>query len=197
MVDREITYYWCNIGKQYPTEPFESCGSEGCTKPYPDTFPDFCSECREMELTTKEEKWMSKKVIDRLGDIGEQKVKIWNDELQPIKNGVEFWKRKQEFLNHLFPEIEYVFRLVLKEGSPNPLPPETLFYGRKCLKCGRTNLWAFIAVSDLEIKPRKILEKCPKCGEQGSEYIDKRGFIYFQHYREGKRKVCYIGKVEE
>jgi len=44
-------------------------------------------------------------------------------------------------------------------------------------------------------RKRKVLQKCPKCGMFGSAWIDKRGYQYFQHVVEGKKMVCYIGKV--
>lgn len=70
-----------------------------------------------------------------------------------------------------------------------------------CQKCAYYSTFSIKIFSDLEPKPmlpkyEKILKtKCPKCGMLGTTTKDKRGYVRFMHYRNGKRKVCYIGKV--
>jgi len=71
-----------------------------------------------------------------------------------------------------------------------------------CQKCDYGSEFSIRIFSDLEPQPMqpkydKILKtKCPKCGMLGTTTKDKRGYVRFMHYRNGKRKVCYIGKVE-
>jgi len=44
-----------------------------------------------------------------------------------------------------------------------------------------------------EPKPGETM-LCPRCGEPGILYVDKRGYKYFHHFKEGTRMRCYIGK---
>jgi len=71
-----------------------------------------------------------------------------------------------------------------------------------CQKCDYGSEFTIKIFSDLEPQPmlpkyEKIVKtKCPKCGMLGTSTKDKRGYTRFMHYRNGKRKVCYIGKIE-
>lgn len=70
-----------------------------------------------------------------------------------------------------------------------------------CQKCNMGSGFHIEIFSDLE--PQPMLPKyakiqkttCPKCGMLGTSTRDQRGYVRFMHYRNGKRKVCYIGKV--
>ena len=104
---------------------------------------------------------------------------------------------RRRFLYSFLPEIGLALEKAEIQGIPEPLPPETQFYGKQCPECKVWNIWAFVATTEVKIQPMKIKEKCSKCGLPGSKYIDGRGYVYFQHYREGKRRVCYIGKIQD
>jgi len=70
-----------------------------------------------------------------------------------------------------------------------------------CQKCNYGSSFHIRIFSDLEPQPmqpkyEKIPKtKCPKCGMLGTSTKDKRGYVRFMHYQNGKRKVCYIGKA--
>lgn len=76
----------------------------------------------------------------------------------------------------------------------------------KCKKCERITRFDLTVEPDIELLPclpkykrrskrAKPLEKCPKCNKLGISHINKRGYTLFYHYKDNKRKVCYIGKV--
>jgi len=72
-----------------------------------------------------------------------------------------------------------------------------------CQKCDYRSEFSIKIFSDLEPQPmlpkyEKIKKtKCPKCGMLGTTAKDKRGYIRFMHYRNGTRKVCYVGKTHK
>ena len=78
----------------------------------------------------------------------------------------------------------------------------------KCNKCKRITRFDLFIEPDIELLPClpkyirrakgvKPKEKCPKCGKLGIPHTDKRGYLKFYHYKDGKRIVCYIGKVAQ
>jgi hypothetical protein len=201
---QEAFHYYCKLGAEYSAKmkPNETYGhtvnpdgttsDEVCTRPFPDRF--FCPECEKLELTEQEKEWMTKHVVEPLKN-REEKMEKWNLKIQPIEDDIQYWERKREFLNTLLRSDKYILEKALKTHQPQPLPPEVQFYGKDCPKCNQVVLWAFIATSEVQVKPRKEYEKCPKCGLPGTSYTDNRGFTYYQHYIDGKRKVCYLGKT--
>lgn len=78
----------------------------------------------------------------------------------------------------------------------------------KCKKCKRITHFDLIVEPDVKLLPclpkykrrrkdAKPKQKCPKCNKLGIPHKDKRGYTRFYHYKDNKRKVCYIGKIAQ
>lgn len=127
-------------------------------------------------------------------------IKRMNDLTLRARNREITWEKYRRKWNRInrndYYYLQIMFR-VLGKGLAESNVNET------CQTCGFTTTFKVTVESDLKLLPfepkyRKVSMEnkkvCPKCGMLGIPHVE-RGYTRFYHYRQGKRKVCYIGKT--
>ena len=157
-----------------------------------------CVDCKEPKRVTlsKQEEDFFLGALRKVVLKEKEAIKKWNREIEGIPEE-EYEEREMEFLDNV------VIHVARREDFDEAMEKKELvkplerLVGKRCKLCKRPHVWRISVGSDLKIlSRRKVKETCPRCGRLGTKYIDKRGYAYFQHWVEGKRQVCYIGKVK-
>ena len=148
-------------------------------------------------ILTEEEKEFFLKELREIVSREEDAIKTWNREVEEIDE-YEYEEVEREWFDkvsvHISRREDFEEALERKES----VKPLKRFVGKRCPICERPHVWKISVGSDVKVlSRRKIRETCPRCGRLGTRYVDKRGYAYFQHWEEGERQVCYIGKVPE
>ena len=153
-----------------------------------------CEECNKMRLT-REEKQFFLESLRRNALNEEQRIGEWN------KNIAQIPTREYEEKEHNFLVMVWQRSPIIKDAMETNQAPEpySVLIGKRCSACRAPNIWRISVGSDIKVLTRREIKEpkeiCPRCALEGSKYVDNRGYVYFQHYIEGERKVCYIGKI--
>ena len=133
--------------------------------------------------------------------LNELTAKAKNREM-PYRVYIKEWRRVfAEYIRPMPEDISKQRFFVEIEGEMYRSQPPNEGRMDYCRACGNRIHWDVSLVADFDVLPHepkyrigKPKRQCPKCGRLGSSYTDKRGYVYYQHFVDGKRKVCYIKK---
>lgn len=185
--------YWRNINRYHGETIFEYPERRNFWNDSLIGLSFECEQCEKMKLA-KDEKEFFLESLRRSALEEEQKIKEWNEEIDKIPKE-EYDDKETHFLTLAFtrsPALEEAME------TNEPAKPYETRVGKRCPACHAPHVWKISVGNDVKVLTRreiKVREVCPRCGKEGSKYVDKRGYVYFQHYEEGKKTSCYVGKV--